>query len=276
MAAWLDGYSVLITGGGSGLGRALIERFLAEGARVAVLEKSEQRVGELRASFPDSFVAVCGDVRDYKSNEKAVETAVGTFGALDVFIGNAGIWDFDQSLVDLEPELLDAAFGEIFAVNVKACVLGAKAALPALVRRRGSMIFTLSNAAFFPGGGGVMYTASKHALVGVVRQLAHEFAPAVRVNGVAPGAIATDLRGPESLKMAQRSLASIPLEEMMQGHVPLPRLPSPGEYTGHYVLLASRENAATMTGEIIECDGGLSARGIGQAAGGSDLAGRFD
>lgn len=272
---WLDGYSVLITGGGSGLGRGLVTRFLDEGARVAVLEKSEQRVADLRENYASDFVAVAGDVRDYHSNVAAVQAAVDAFGRLDVFIGNAGVWDFSTSLVDLEPAQIHAAFNEIFGVNVKACLLGVKAALPQLASNRGSVIFTLSNGAFYPGGGGVLYTASKHALVGVVRQLAHEFAPTVRVNGVAPGAIASDLRGPEALGRENESLASIPLEDLMQGKVPLDWLPEPEEYAGHYVLLASRENSGTMTGEVIECDGGMSARGISEAAQGAGLPDRF-
>src|SRR3546814_13245073 len=83
---------------------------------------------------------------------------------------------------------------ELFGVNVKGYVLLAKASLPALVRSGGSLVYTVSNAGFDPAGGGVLYTASKHAVVGLIRQLAFEFAPPVRVNGVAPGPIDTALR----------------------------------------------------------------------------------
>ena len=82
-------------------------------------------------------------------------------------------------------------------MNVRSLVL-ARAA-QALLQSRGSMIFTLSNASFHTGGGGPLYTASKHAAVGLLRQLAYELAPAIRVNGVAPTAMASDLRSPDSL-----------------------------------------------------------------------------
>jgi len=141
-------------------------------------------------------------------------------------------------------------------------VLGAKAAAPALAEYGGAMIFTLSNAAFHPGGGGPLYTASKHASVGLIRQLAYELAPKVRVNGVAPAAVPSDLRGPAALGLENRFLAQLPLKEMVEGHLPLPFLPDASDYTGFYVLLASRANSRTMTGEVIECDCGFGVRGV--------------
>ena len=79
----------------------------------------------------------------------------------------------------------------MFGVNVKGYLLGAKAAYRELAKTRGSIIFTVSNAGFYPCGGGPLYTASKHAVVGLIRQLAYELAPSVRVNAVAPGLVRT-------------------------------------------------------------------------------------
>ncbi len=99
-----------------------------------------------------------------------------------------------------------AACDELFAVNVKGCILGAKAALHELGKSKGCMIFTASGAGFTSAGGGVIYTASKHAVVGIIRQLAVELGPNIRVNGVAPGGTMTDLRSVAALS-ARRSLA---------------------------------------------------------------------
>ena len=107
--------------------------------------------------------------------------------------------------------------------------------------------------------------------MGLIRQLAYELAPKIRVNGVAPGAIPTDLRGPRSLAMADRSIASIPMKEMVERGIPLGRLPEPRDYTGSYVLLASAENSSTATGGVIICEGGIGVRGFVDAAGGRDL-----
>jgi cis-2,3-dihydrobiphenyl-2,3-diol dehydrogenase len=107
--------------------------------------------------------------------------------------------------------------------------------------------------------------------VGLIRQLAFELAPKIRVNGVAPGAIPSDIRGPRALGMEERSISSLPRDDFVKRFIPLGRMPQPGDYTGHYVLLASDSNSSTATGAIINCDGGMGVRGFGKAAGGGDL-----
>ena len=202
----------------------------------------------------------------------SIRRTVKRFGALDCLVGNAGIWDFNASIVDLPEDRIGAAFDELFGVNVKGYLLGAKAAYRELARTRGNIIFTVSNAGFYPCGGGPLYTASKHAVVGLIRQLAYELAPKIRVNGVAPGAIPTDLRGPRSLEMAERSIASVPLKDIVERGLPLGKLPEPRDYTGSYVLLASNENSSTATGGVIICEGGIGIRGFTEAAGGRNPA----
>jgi NAD(P)-dependent dehydrogenase (short-subunit alcohol dehydrogenase family) len=102
----------------------------------------------------------------------------------------------------------------------------------------------------------------------LVEQLAFELAPAVRVNGVAPGFMRTDIRGPRALGLADRTPDSMPdLDELARAVLPLRFLPNPADYTGHYVQLASRANAAATTGVVIECDGGFSVRGVPAAPG---------
>ena len=269
---WLDNSVALITGGGSGLGRALVERFIKEGARVGVLESNAGRAEELAAALGSHVTVTVGDVTRYADNVKAVERTVATFGKLDTFIANAGIFDFFQPLAQYEGEQLAAAFDELLAVNVKGGLLGARAAMPELVRSGGSIIFTLSNAGFYPGGGGPVYTASKHALVGVVRQLAHELAPKVRVNGVAPGGMKTGLSGLNATGSAGQTLGQIEtLDDMIIGITPLRIAPKPEQYCAPYVLLASKENSSPTTGTIINTDGGLGVRGIVNVNGGENL-----
>src|SRR5580693_9471869 len=268
---WLENKVALITGGASGLGRAIVERFIEEGANVGVLDRARERSTDLAKQFGDRVEAVVGDVTVLADNHRAVAETVRRFGRLDCFVGNAGIWDFNMSLVDLPEDRIGQAFDELFAVNVKGYLLGAKAAYRELAKARGCIIYTVSNAGFYPCGGGPLYTASKHAVVGLIRQLAYELAPRIRVNGVAPGAIPTDLRGPHSLQMAERSIAALPLREMVERGLPLGKLPEPRDYTGSYVLLASAENSSTATGGVILCEGGIGIRGFTDAAGGRDL-----
>jgi NAD(P)-dependent dehydrogenase (short-subunit alcohol dehydrogenase family) len=94
-----------------------------------------------------------------------------------------------------------------------------------------------------------------------VRELAYELAPRVRVNGVAPGAIATDLRGPRSLDLNRPMMAQVDRALMKSGY-PLDFFPSPEDYVGPYVFLASATEAATVTGIVVESDLGLNARGV--------------
>jgi 2,3-dihydroxy-2,3-dihydrophenylpropionate dehydrogenase len=134
------------------------------------------------------------------------------------------------------------------------------------------MVLTLSTAAVRAGGGGPLYTASKHAGVGLVRQLAYELAPRVRVNAVAPAGMATDLRGPAALELDGRALVANPDGERMRAAYPLDFFANAEDYLGPYVMLASATEGRTLTGIIIESDLGLSARGIRAVSGGARAA----
>ena len=266
---------IIVSGGAGGLGRALVERLLAEGALVCAFDRSERRLAELSTIYGDKLIPITGDVRSLQDNKRAVAACLTRFGKLDCAIGNAGIWDFSTQLLDLEEDSLDESFDEVFQVNVKGYLLLAKAALEALIESRGSLLFTISNAGFYPDGGGPLYTASKHAIVGLTRQLAFELAPFVRVNAVAPGGIATDLRGPDSLGMAVRSIASIDLAKTAAERVPVGLLPTASDYAAAYVFFASRADNVPATGSILNYDGGFGVRGLRQAMGGRELLERI-
>lgn len=271
----LQGEVVLITGGASGLGLAIVQRFLEEGASLAVLDRTPERMSDLAREHADRLSVIGGDVRSYADNHRAVEACVDRFGKLDCAIGNAGVWDYSITLDEMPDETLDAAFDELFHVNVKGYLLLAKAALPHLVRSRGSLVFTVSNAGFDPAGGGPLYTASKHAVVGLIRQLAFELAPSVRVNGVAPGPIETDLRGLAALGQADTSIGSIGLSANAGRAVPLGKVPATEDYAGGYVFLASRRDSRPATGGVVKLDTGIAVRGIGRTSAGGGLAGKY-
>lgn len=259
---WLNGYVALVTGGGSGIGRAVVKRFLAEGcAGVGVMARGQEQADSLVAEFGDQVVVSLGDVRSPSDNQAAVDLTVSRFGKLDTLVGNAGVWDFFARLEKMSLEELDRSFDEIFGVNVKGYVLAARAAAAALRASGGSMIFTLSNSAFYAGGGGPLYVASKHAGLGLIKQLAYEFAPEVRVNGVAPGGTVTPLRGPSTLGKHDRRLSDIPnFQENVANTMPLKMIAQPEDHTGHYVLLASKENSKATTATVIQSDGGWEIR----------------
>jgi len=262
---------VFITGGASGLGRALVDRFVKEGAEVAVFDKSPDRVRQLEQEHGKAVVSIAGDVRSLEDLKRAATQCVDTFGKIDVLIPNAGIWDYNMPLVDLPEDNIDKAFDELFQINVKGYILAVKACLRALVASRGSIICTISNAGFYPNGGGPLYTATKHAVVGLVRELAFELAPYIRVNGVGVGGMNTSLSGPGSLGMNEKSISEIPLGEMLESVLPIGRMPDVDEYTGAYVFFATRGDSAPATGALLNYDGGMGVRGLFSVAGGNDL-----
>jgi NAD(P)-dependent dehydrogenase (short-subunit alcohol dehydrogenase family) len=257
---WLDGQVALVTGGGSGIGQAIVRRFIEEGGRVGVMDRVTARVDKLQADFGKSVVALGGDVGRLDDNKRAVARTVDAFGRLDIFVGNAGVFDRALPLADIPEDQLSAACDELFGVNVKGCLLGAKAAIPELQKTSGCMIFTASVAGMNSGGGGTIYTASKHAVIGLVRQLAVELGPRIRVNGVAPGGTRTDLRGLAALQQDDRSHFDDPgVEERLRANNPLHMMLEPDDLAGAYVFLAS-PSARGITGTIVTVDAGSMLR----------------
>jgi 2,3-dihydroxy-2,3-dihydrophenylpropionate dehydrogenase len=276
MSLWLEGDVAFVTGAGSGIGQAVALRFLAEGAAgVAIFGRDAAKLqSTVDAADSSKVLALTGDVRSSADLEAAVAATVERFGKLDILVPNAGIWDFNRSVTKTTGEEIGQLYDELFDINVKGYLLTVSAAWRALVESQGNIVMTLSNAAFYTAGGGAVYTAAKHAARGLVAQLAYELAPKVRVNGVAIGGLRTDLRGPQSVGMGERSIEQsfarreagpnewLPLHEAST---------DPVDSTGPYVLLASRREASVITGAIINADGGIGVRGFASAAGGDAL-----
>jgi len=262
---WLAGQVALVTGAAGGIGRAVAERYLEEGARGVVCVDADQAgLDDLAREHAGRIEPVVGDVRDFAVHERAVARALASYGALDVLVGNAGLFDFRRPLRGYTAPALAAAMDELFAVNLRGYLYAAMAAREALEATGGCMIFTASVASFHAGGGGVLYTMGKHAVVGLVRQLALELAPRVRVNGVGPGGTLTGLRGTHALGHGERQIGADPraFDERVAAAVPLGFAQRPRDHAGLYVLLASRDNARAVTGEIFMSDGGVAARSI--------------
>jgi len=273
----LEGEVALVTGGGSGIGRAVVDRYIEEGARVGIVDIVQERLSEVAATHGDSVTCILGDVTKLEDNRRAIRQTVEVFGKLDVFVANAGLGDAFREIVDIPEEDVAKVYDEIFDLNVKAVILGSRVAVPELLKTEGSIIVTLSNSSFYPDGGGVMYIASKHAALGVVRQLAHEFAPFIRVNGVSPGATKTDIRMPMSFGLDERgqrirththpSNADAAVERV----TPLRMHAAPADHAGAYVLVASRRDGRAMTGSVVKTEAGLGVRGLRRVRGGDDL-----
>lgn len=260
---WLEGQVAVITGSSSGIGLAVAERFLAEGAMVVAHGKHAKDLKFLSTKFPDTCATVGGDVGNPQTAKNLVECAVEKFGRLDVMVPNAGIFDFFKPLSRYSAADLEEAFDELFAINVKGYLFAAQAARDPLRESRGSIVFTSSIAGFHAACAGIVYTAAKHAIVGITRQLAHEFAPDIRVNSVAPGGTLTPLSGIASLGQSERTILDNPeAGDMVAQSVPLAFAQEPADHAGLYVLLASRENSPAVTGQVFMSDGGVGVRPV--------------
>ncbi|OBK51631.1 3-(cis-5,6-dihydroxycyclohexa-1,3-dien-1-yl)propanoate dehydrogenase [Mycobacterium sp. 1081908.1] len=259
MTAWLAGKRALVVGAGSGIGRAVVDAFRAEGAKVAVLERDSGKCERLRRELPDVPV-VDGDAITPEANERAVAAAVDAFGALDTLVNCVGIFDFYRGIGDIDAGDLSAAFDEMFRTNVLSHLQSVKAALPALRATGGSsIVLTESTSSYHPGRGGALYVSSKFAVRGLVATLAHELAPGIRVNGVAPGGtLNTDLRGLASLGLGGVRLDDTPDRARdMAARSPLGVALTGADHAWSFVFLAS-DRARGITGETIHPDGGFA------------------
>jgi NAD(P)-dependent dehydrogenase (short-subunit alcohol dehydrogenase family) len=247
----LAGKTALVTGGAAGLGLAIAHRFVAEGARVAIFDRSQEALD--RASEDGTLLPICGDVVSYAENRRAVDVTLAAFGQLDTFVANAGIFDQNVTLDALPEDGGTAAFDELMAINVRGYLLGAKAAVEPVRAAGGTMIFTASISGLHPAYGGILYVPAKHAIIGLAKRLALELAPHVRVNAVAPGYVPTGLAGTEAL--GQRPRAGRPAldpETFL-----MKRVPQIDDYTGLYVFLASVDSI-TLTGQVLVADSGVT------------------
>jgi NAD(P)-dependent dehydrogenase (short-subunit alcohol dehydrogenase family) len=186
----LKGKTAVITGGAGNIGLATAQRFLAEGARVLIVDRGEERVTEaLRTLASNDAHGLSADVTDSADNARYAAEAKRLFGETDIFFNNAGVAGSVAAIVD-HP---DEAFDRAIAVNVRGVFLGLKHMLPAM-RDGGSIVCTSSVAGLRGSAGMAGYVASKHAVVGLMRVAAIESAPRkIRVNTIHPGPVEGDM-----------------------------------------------------------------------------------
>lgn len=263
--ALLADHVVLVTGGGSGLGLGIARRCRDHGAKIAIMEINPQKVVALRAEFGEDALIVQGNCSLIADLQTCHDTIRDQFGKLDALIGMQGIFDGNVPIAGIEPEELDSLFDELFRVNVKGHLLAARIFRPMLEEAGGAIVLTSSTAAYAADGGGAVYTATKGAIVALVQQLAFEFAPHIRVNGVAPAGIAkSQLRGPASLGMDGFRQSDIPEDAFLakfRSISLLQQLPEPEDYALPYIFLASRQNLI-VTGQTWAADQGLLNRSV--------------
>jgi len=249
----LAGKSAIVTGAGSGIGRASVLAFLREGAQVLASDRDSDGLGETAAAAGRSarLTTQVADAGDEAEVADLVALAQETFGGLDITYANAGISGGTAGLGEITPEL----FTEILRINTIGPFLLAQKAAPHMIARgRGSMIMTASVAALRANAGSPAYSASKAGVVSLAQTLAYQlFGTGVRVNAVCPGLIETGMTKPIFDMARERG------SEHKLGQInPSRRYGEPSEIAEAALFLASDE-ASYVNGQALPVCGGLSA-----------------
>ncbi len=246
-AGRLAGKAAVITGAGSGIGRATAERYVREGARVLVADISAEHARDTCDGLGDDAVALAVDVSAAAEVSRMINAAVEAFGTVDVLYSNAGIAESVKPL----GEISESEWDRIIDVNLKAFFLCAQAVAPVMRAGGGVMIVTASIAARRPRPGMAAYVASKSGVIGLARALAIELASdRIRVNVINPGPAATPMLkefdfAPEEAEALRLLGEALPLGQAIQ----------PADVAAAAVYLASDE-AANVTGMVMNVDGG--------------------
>lgn len=253
----LDGRVAIITGGSGGIGRAAAKLFLAEGAKVLLVDLDERALrGAVEAIGVDHVSSVCADVTSDDDTQRYVKTAIERYGRIDIYLANAGI---EGNLKPI-PEYPIDVFDRVMAVNVRGVWLGLKHVIPVMAKGGGGSIVVTSSTAGIQGSAGLSaYVTSKHAVIGMMRTAALECAPLkIRVNTVNPAPIETRMMRSLEEQFAPGQPGQA--KEQIQSTIPLGRYGQPEEVADVMLFLAS-DQSRFCTGGVYMVDGGTSAAG---------------
>ncbi|HEX7761373.1 MAG TPA: glucose 1-dehydrogenase [Caulobacteraceae bacterium] len=243
----LDGKRIVVTGGASGFGEGMVRRFLAEGARVAIVDLNLEAALALAAELGAGATALRADVSSAAEVDALAAAVLQRFGSVDVVVNNAGVGQTPKPLESMD----EAEFDRLWAVNAKSVYLTARAFLPGMKAARAGVVLNIaSTGGVSPRPNLAWYNATKGWMIAATRAMAIELAPfGVRVNAINPVAGDTPLlatfMGGDTAEARARITASIPMG----------RLSTPADIAAAAVFLCSDE-ASLITGVALEVDGG--------------------
>lgn len=239
----LEGKVAVVTGGTRGIGYAIVEKFLENGAQVILFGSREETVNNALETLRKKYSKVDGfypKLTDEKELSSVFQQIKDTYGHIDILVNNAGI----SSKTKLE-DYTEEEYDKVSDLNIKSVFTCSKVILPYLKETKGVILNTSSMVSIYGQPSGVMYPTSKFAVNGMTKSLARELAPfGIRVNAVAPGIIETDM---------VRSLPKEMIEPLIQT-IPLGRIGKPEDIANAFVFLAS-DMASYISGIVLSVDG---------------------
>lgn len=249
--------TVIVTGAAGGIGKAAVERFAREGAKIVAVDLKQSPLDDALAiakSAGGEAIAVDADVSNESDVQRYVDEAVSRFGGVDVLFNNAGI---EGAVVPLDQYPIDM-FEKVLAVNVTGVFLGMKHVIPAFRARGGGCIVNTASVAGLRGNAIIpAYVASKHAVVGLTTSAAATYGKeGIRVNAICPSPI--DTRMMRALEEGISSDDPGTVKQMMEASIPAGRYGTPAEVASLVAFLCSDE-AGFINGGIYTIDGGMTA-----------------
>ena len=246
----LEAKTAIVTGGASGFGLGIAERFAQEGAKTVIADLDGEKARTTAEIITKTGAVALGiqcDVTSNASVKMMIEETLATFGSLDCLINNAGMPQVNQPMLEVDEQTFD----QIFATNVKSIYLTALHAIPAMPETGGTIINTASTAALRPRPGLTWYNGSKGAVTTLTKSMAIELAPKnIRVNALCPVAGNTPMLG-----AFMGGKITDEMKEKFRATIPLGRLSTPQDMATAALFFASDE-ASFLTGVCLEVDGG--------------------
>lgn len=241
----------IVTGAGSGIGREIAREFAREGAKVVVsdfLKETGEETAAIIAKESGAALFIQSDASRETDVENLVNKSISEFGRIDILVNNAGIGGSLASLSDITVEEWD----RVMEVNLKGPFIASKKALPHMIKNgKGNIINVASMASFAAGRGGVAYTAAKHGLIGLTRQISFMHgAQGIRVNAICPGPIETPMIKPV-LDMPQHPL-NIKIKMSPAGR------PGKSEEVAKLALFLASDDSSFIHGAAYQIDGGYT------------------
>jgi NAD(P)-dependent dehydrogenase (short-subunit alcohol dehydrogenase family) len=244
----LGGKVAIITGGGSGIGKAIAQAFAREGAMVVIAGRDSKKLEQAAAEIGEECLAVSADVSKTSDVQRLVDTALGKFHRINVLVNNAAVL-----LPGTAESLSEEDFDQTFSINVRGLWLLSRAVLPQMRAAGGGSIINIASVLSLLGARNrVAYSASKGAVMAMTKAMALDHAAEnIRVNCICPGIVATEM-------VARFSLDENALRQRVAMH-PMGRFGQPEDVASAAVFLASDESGWT-TGSVLTVDGGYSAQ----------------